>query len=164
MSDPLDTIVIRGARWKSGLAFLGSIGFVLLGLWLVRHPDLAGSMRAMVGGWAAIVFFGAFAPLALASAIQSPRLILTPQGFTIERALRGRRSWAWSDIETPFLFEVRSTRIVSFSYRPGRQPSDILTNLGAGLGAPGSFGGHWNIEPEALLTLVQRYHVAATAS
>lgn len=164
MAGGLGPTVIEGARWKAGLSFVGCVGFVLLGIWILQRPDLAQNVKAMIGGWAAILFFGALAPLNLASAISPPRLTLTVEGFTIERALRGKRSWAWADIGELFLFEVRSTRIVSFTYREGRQPTDPLTTMGANLGAPGSFGGAWTMAPNQLLELACRYRAAATST
>jgi hypothetical protein len=159
----LGTTEITGSRLKSALASVGALGFVALGVMLLRDPDLAGNTKATLAAWGAIVFFGAVAPLGLLAVISPRRLVLTPQGFSISRPLREPRSLRWSDIEEPYIFQVRSTRVVSYRYRPGREPSDILTRMNASLGAPGSFGGYWRIGPEELLELALRYHRAANA-
>ena len=60
MSHGNDAFEARNSPGKKALAVLGSVAFVALGLWLVGAfgPDHPTGVKATLGGWACIIFFG----------------------------------------------------------------------------------------------------------
>src|SRR4051812_9551641 len=52
-----DELVVPASRWKLVAAILGSIAFVLLGLWILRRAPRDG-VEAAAAGLASIAFFG----------------------------------------------------------------------------------------------------------
>jgi len=86
----------KASRWRVLLLLVGALGFVAIGIWLLRL-DAPTTKRTLVA-WAAIIIFGAFFLIGL------PRLF--QQGVVLRIDARGVwwRQWsdqtiAWSAIE-----------------------------------------------------------------
>lgn len=94
---------VRESRPQAIARFAASIGFVVLGAWLIylthtqNRPD-ARELMGEIGGWSAFLFFG---PVALRFAIASIKPgILTLSEAGLEENLGWRsRQWKWSEVK-----------------------------------------------------------------
>lgn len=152
---------ISGSREKYLFVLAAAVAFVLVGVWMVRNPEIARDGFKTLVAWAAVAMGLLALPIVLLRLIKPSRLILKPDGFLIETPPMGSRWRAWSDIAEFYVWEAHRTKIVAFSYLPGREPNDPVTAMNASLGAPGNLGAHWTIQPEELLELAVAYHRAA---
>lgn len=102
-----EPLVVPLSRFKTGLAFAGSVGFVLLGVWLTGFE----APRAVLAGWLAIVVFGLF------GAIGFVRLVAG--GFAVRADARGIEDLSspvgaglvpWEEIEQVRTLEYQGQR------------------------------------------------------
>lgn len=83
-------ILLRPKPTKWLLVALGSLAFVLIGIWMVRSRDMF--------GWLAIVFFGLCLAVSLICLLpKASYLRLTPDGFTMCSLFRAH-TIRWEDV------------------------------------------------------------------
>jgi hypothetical protein len=93
----MEKLVIKNSRWKYVLLFVGCIGFVAAGIWMV----ITGNSF----GWLAILFFGGGIPICIWQIADTrPRLVIDEHGV-LDRTL-GVGRIAWSDIETAYVRSI----------------------------------------------------------
>jgi hypothetical protein len=93
----MEKLIIKNARWKYVLLLIGSIGFVVAGIWMVSDGKLF--------GWLAILFFGAGIPIFIWQIADArPRLIINDLGI-LDRTL-GVGRIDWSDIEAAYVRSI----------------------------------------------------------
>lgn len=120
MTDPEPRLVFRGAAWKSGLRTLGSIGILVVAVWILgddyesyRYPKATRDILVvgcMVGaGWGGVL---SFLRLCL-----PPELVLTKEGFSV-RGLRKARLIRWEDIQSFELVERRGGGVAGYVLKP----------------------------------------------
>jgi hypothetical protein len=93
-SDIPETAFLRAPRMKALLLLLGSLGFVALGVIILRDGQTF--------GWLVIGFFGLGVPVALLMLFGKSGLLLDRAGFEMP-VFGGRRRYAWRDVSE---FEV----------------------------------------------------------
>lgn len=89
-----ETAYLRAPRLKALMLLAGSLGFVVLGVFLLRDGE--------VFGWLVAGFFGLGVPVALLMLFGKSGLLLDRAGFEMP-VLAGRRRYAWRDVSE---FEV----------------------------------------------------------
>ena len=151
--------VILGARWKAVLAVAGSIGFVVLGLWLIR----VGEMVATVIGGVSVVFFGLCGVVGAGRLVRPARLVLRPESFTIEQPPFRRKTIEWRDVEDFFIWRHQATRIVGFTYAPGVRRSR-MSRINQPFGGDGFLPAGLRLAPEKQLALMQDWKARAERS
>lgn len=156
-----ETTVIRGSRLKSALAVLASAGFVAISVWMLTSHLAPGKNPPVLLAWTGLIFFGVCGLIGAFRLVRPSYLILAPEGFILETPPFPARTCLWADIDQIYIWQMSSTRGVAFTYVEGRQPTDALTTINAGLGAPGTIGAHWQIGPDKLLELAVGYHRVA---
>jgi len=108
-------IVIYADRWKVLLVLIGAIAFVILGLELIRMPDiwLAERLELLVVGAAAILFFGAAAAYcAYRLLIWRPVVVIGPRGITDRASLLGVGFLPWSNVAYVAPYKYRSQAVL----------------------------------------------------
>ena len=120
MTDPEPRLVFRGAAWKSGLRTLGSIGLLVVAVWILgddyesyRYPKATRDILIIgcmvVAGWGGVL---SFLRLCL-----PPELVLTKEGFSV-RGLRKARLIRWEDIQSFELVQRRGGDVAGYVLKP----------------------------------------------
>ncbi len=140
-------IVIRQARWKAALLTAAGAGFAVLGLLMRREPGFTG-----VVGWFCAAFFGLGAAVGAAQLAWPGRLVVSPEGLTLQMLWR-KRVWPWSAVDAFGVWRAKSTTLVVFEDASAR--TGALTRMNRALGASsGSLPPGWRVKPEALALLL----------
>ena len=99
-------MLLRPKPTKSLLVALGSLAFVLIGIWMVRSRDTF--------GWLAIVFFGLCLAVSLICLLpKASYLRLTPDGFIVGSLFRAR-TIRWEDVTGFGVGTVFTNKMVMF--------------------------------------------------
>jgi hypothetical protein len=134
-----DTYVIVASPWKTAVMCLGSIAFVALGGWLVEeHP----SEKAVIAGWATLVFFALTGVMWTIQLVWPSRLVLDRNGLAYHYLFATFRR-RWVDVDRIDVEQVRSTRIVKLTAKPG--------------GRDLALGGAWPMSADDLVLLIEGY-------
>jgi hypothetical protein len=154
----MDEAVIAESRGKAALLALGAVAFAALGVWLIRNAARTSCpVEAILAGIASIGFFGWCGVIGIATIIRPNRLVLSREGFVLDRPFRQPRRVAWDDIESLFVWSYRRTRLVGYRFREGRAPTDALTRLNQSLGLDGGLPNGWPLGPDELLALLNSW-------
>ena len=101
-------ILLRPKPTKWLLVALGSLAFVLIGIWMVRSRDMF--------GWLAIAFFGLCLAVSLICLLpKASYLRLTPDGFTMCSLFRAH-TIRWEDVTGFGVGRVFTNKMVMFNY------------------------------------------------
>ncbi len=142
----MNEIVIFPSRWKTALAFLGCVGFVALGCFLIASSSgrLDDLFMSLIGG-VAILFFGSIGLYIGYRLIRpSPALRINEDGIYDNASLSGVGLIRWEEIAEIFVYSVvgqKTLGIVPLDWPAllARQPryKQALMNANAGVaGAP----------------------------
>ena len=116
----MEKLVIKNSRWKYVLLLIGSIGFVVGGIWML--------MRGKPFGWAAIVFFGSGIPIFVWQLADSrPRLLIDEQGV-LDRTL-GVGRIAWSDIRAAYVRSIYGNDFICLELKNPEKYSHKLSKV-----------------------------------
>ncbi|HWT00297.1 MAG TPA: STM3941 family protein [Pyrinomonadaceae bacterium] len=116
----MEKLIINNSRWKYVLLLIGSIGFVVGGIWML--------MRGEPFGWAAIVFFGSGVPISVWQIADSrPRLVIDEQGV-LDRTL-GVGRIAWGDIEAAYVRSISGNDFICLELKNPAQYSHKLSKV-----------------------------------
>lgn len=108
-------ITIHSSPTKLALTIIGCMGFVLLGVLLVRSGSAGeGGVDRVVAGWLSIIVFGAFNVLAVPKSLRPDRLTLSPAGLRFDTFLGTAVNAAWSDLSSFEIWSYRGARLVMF--------------------------------------------------
>lgn len=134
-----NTRVIAASRGKTALMCLGSIGLVVIGVWLVKEHS---SEKAMIAGWAALGLFPLVGGMWTLQLVWPSRLVLDGDGIAFHYlfATFYRR---WADIRQIDVLQIRSARIVKLVAKPGGSDLEL--------------GGAWPVSTEELVSLIEDY-------
>jgi hypothetical protein len=141
-------IVIRGAFWKTVLLVAGAVGFVLLGIWILRAPG--GLLIATV----AILFFGLCAVSGVIRLFKPVFVEISPKGI---RWYDGWRThvFTWSDFAGFRLAQVGRTTFVGFDLSSGSTQKLAMRIANRAIaGIDGTFPTQLEIGPAELLSLI----------
>lgn len=154
----MDEAVIVESRGKATLLALGAVAFVALGVWLVRNNARTSyPVEAILAGFVSIGFFGWCSVIGIATVVRPNRLVLSREGFVLDRPFRRPRRVAWDDIESLFVWSYRGTRLVGYRYREGHAPTDVLTRVNQSLGLDGGLPNGWPLGTDELLALLNSW-------
>jgi len=111
--------VLRPGKRKWGLVFLGSIGFVAIGCWMIRSP----SSSDRFFGYGGLAFFALCALVALLQFIPNASFLrISPDGLTLCMMWR-TTLYRWADIKgfgvADFSTFGQRHRYVGFNFRAG---------------------------------------------
>jgi hypothetical protein len=143
-------ILLRPKPTKWLLVALGSLAFVLIGIWMIRSRDMF--------GWLAIVFFGLCLAVSLICLLpKASYLRLTPEGFTMCSLFRAH-TIRWEDVTGFGVGRVFTNKMVMFNYVKSYQRTPRLRSFNTELtgfeaGIPDSYG----LRHEDLADLLNRY-------
>jgi hypothetical protein len=155
----LNETVIEGSRAKSAFMLLISLGFVAIGVFLLRQPDVSRSVA-----WLCLAFFAVCALVALAMLVKPNRIVLGPKGFKAT-ALWRSFDVAWDDVEGFHVWKNPAAHqtLAAWSYRPGRAPASPMAGVSASLGAEGAVPGMYGMSTRALVDLLNQRLEASRA-
>jgi hypothetical protein len=130
----MDDFVAHNSRWRGALLVLGSLAFVVLGLWMTGAFGEPPSSRRypaplMIGiGWFTVLFFGVCGVAWVKRLFdESPQLYIGPSG--IRWSPWSDQLIPWSEITDVTTWRVKGQNVILLHLRnPGRFP-------GRGLGA-----------------------------
>ena len=112
-----EAISIYTSNTKTFLMLLCSIGFVAIGIWILRIPKtvIYESIFANIIGLSSIVFFG-LCGLCFASILfdRQPRLILDSTGIIDRSSTVSSGRILWSDIKSIDVTQVQDQRFLTF--------------------------------------------------
>jgi hypothetical protein len=124
-----------GSRTKAAVGLSCCIAFVALGIWLIGQP----SIKAFVGGWLSIAFFGSISPLWMAAIFRPNRLTITDEGFSVHQPLLKTRTYCWSDIAEIFVDRQTAAELVVWTLK--ERPRALAT-VKATMGQPNTYDGY----------------------
>ena len=143
-------ILLRPKPTKWFVIALGSLAFVLIGIWMVRSGDTF--------GWLAIGFFGLCLAVSLICLFpKASYLRLPPEGFTMCSLFRAH-TIRWEDVTGFGVGRVFTNKMVMFNYVESYQRTPRLRSFNTELtgfeaGIPDSYG----LRHEDLADLLNRY-------
>ena len=150
-STPTDgPILLRPQPTKWLLVALGSLAFVLIGIWMVRSRDMF--------GWLAIVFFGLCLAVSLICLLpKASYLRLTPDGFTMCSLFRAH-TIRWEDVTGFGVGTVFTNKMVMFNYVESYQRTPRLRSFNTELtGFEAAIPDSYGLRHEDLADLLNRY-------
>ncbi len=145
---------ISGSRRKAVLYLVGSLAFVAIGLWELRHFDGRIGTPHFV-----LAFFGLCAVVFAAVLIRPERLVLDDEGFT----RRGGIVWSpkkiyWRDVDRFFVYRAAwGVKMVGFNYKPGARDVPSTAKLNRLFGAEGALSTFWARSPEKMVEELNAY-------
>jgi len=147
------TILLRPKLTKWLVIALGSLAFVLIGIWMVRSRERF--------GWLGIVFFGLCLSVSLICILpKASYLQLTPDGFTICSLFRAH-TIRWEDVTGFGVGRVFTTKMVMFNYVESYRRSPKLRLLNTELtGFEAAMPDSYGLRHEDLADLLNRYKIS----
>ncbi|TDK24952.1 hypothetical protein E2F46_07170 [Luteimonas aestuarii] len=148
-----DALHLKPSRWRLLLLLAGSLGFVALGVLLVREGE------AWVA-WSCIVFFGLCALVAIVSLLPGAGgLWLDAQGFKV-RSLYRTWSVRWQDVAGFHPARIGPNRMVCWDYAPGYRPQQRIRRFSRGVaGAEAALPESYGMQVDALAVLLERWRL-----
>jgi len=149
-------ILLRPKPTKWLVIALGSLAFVLIGVWMVRSRDML--------GWLGIVFFGLCLSVSLICMLPNASYLrLTPDGFTMCSLFRAHTT-RWEDVTGFGVARVFTNKMVMFNYVEAYQRSPKLRSLNTGLtGFEAAIPDTYGLKHEELADLLNRYKASAAS-
>ena len=147
-------ILLRPKPTKWLVIALGSLAFVLIGVWMVRSHEML--------GWLGIVFFGLCLLVSLVCMLPNASYLrLTPDGFTMCSLFRAHTT-RWEDVTGFGVGRVFTNKMVMFNYVQSYQRSPKLRSLNTGLtGFEAAIPDTYGLTHEELAALLNRYKASA---
>jgi hypothetical protein len=162
VTDTTSEWVIRGGRWKAGLA---GFGLTLAALLMLQGLEQQPNATHVAISVAASASFGAMGLVALMAFLRPPRLILTAEALVHVHPYGAPRRIDWRDIERfetfsgDYATHRSAPAVVMYKLRPGvAAPGPLAPVYRAFVGLDGALVGSWATGPEDLLTLLQDRH------
>lgn len=159
VTDATSERVIRGRRWKAGLA---SLGLTLAALLMLQGLEQQPNATHVAFSVAASATFGAMGFVALVAFLRPPRLVLTPEALVHFHPYGPPRRIAWHDIERfetfrgDYATHQSAPPVVMYKLRPGAPaPGPLAPVYRACLRLDGALVGSWDTGGEDLLRLLQ---------
>ena len=145
-----EPILLQPSRTKWLAVALGSLVFVLIGIWMVR----AGEML----GWVGIAFFGLCLSVSLICMLpQASYLRLTRDGFTMCSLFRAH-TIRWDDVTGFGVGRIFTNKMVMFNYVESYQRSPKLRSFNTELtGFEAAIPDSYGLRHEDLADLLNRY-------
>lgn len=151
----LPPIVIRSSRWQAAVYLLIAVGFVAIGVWMLKDPRTSPWISYLV-----IVFFGLGIPIFGYRFIKPDVLTLAPEGIVWRSIFRTAR-WRWDEVKgfRPYAPTGKTvTKHIGFDF------TEAYRGQGAGLrgatraltGVEGSLGTGWELKPADLCDLLNQ--------
>ncbi|HZS96723.1 MAG TPA: STM3941 family protein [Terriglobales bacterium] len=147
-------ILLRPKATQWLVVALGSLAFVLIGIWMVRSREMF--------GWLGIVFFGLCLSVSLICMLpKASYLRLTPDGFTICSLFRAH-TICWEDVTGFGVGRVFTSRMVMFNYVESYQRSPKLRSFNTELtGFEAAIPDSYGLRHEDLADLLNRYKASS---
>ena len=146
-------VVVRQSRLKIlGYVLLAATFLVVAGF-MTQDKNL--SLRATIGMWLGFLFFGPLILLFVYQLIRPDHLVLTTEGLT-HHALRGTKSWRWEEIGELYIFRIRGSKHVAFSFAQRPAQPTLIQRANAAVGADASLGTSWSMPAEQMVTLLNQ--------
>ena len=144
-----EPILLRPKPTKWLAVALGSLAFVLIGIWMVRSRDML--------GWLSIAFFGLCLAVSLICLLpKASYLRLTPDGFTMCSLFRAH-TIRWDDVEGFGVSRVFTNKMVMFNYVESYQRSPKLRSFNTELtGFEAAIPDSYGLRHEDLADLLNR--------
>lgn len=144
-------IIVRGARWRGALVFVGS---ALVAVAILLGLSTGHGTRTML---ALLVFFGLLGAVGLSLAVRPGRLEIGPDGLRQTQLWR-RSHYGWSDIHD---FRPATlgffNRVVGFDFLVARPRRAGLRRLNAAIvGVQATLQPGWEIDPHTLANLLNQ--------
>ena len=147
-------ILLRPKPTKWLVVALGSLAFVLIGIWMVRSREML--------GWLGIVFFGLCLSVSLSCILpKASYLRLAPDGFTICSLFRAH-TIRWQDVTGFGVGRVFTNKMVMFNYVESYQRSSKLRSFNTELtGFEAAIPDSYGLKHEDLADLLNRYKASS---
>lgn len=114
-------IKIQGSPIRQAGYLVGAIAFVILGAWLTGHQN----PRAVIAGWAGVLFFGLCATfIAKQMATGGPRIVIDQNGI-FDRT-NGLGTIEWRDVISVWVAELQGQKFLCLELR---NPTEYLDRL-----------------------------------
>ncbi len=147
-------ILLRPKPTKWLVVALGSLAFVLTGIWMVRSREMF--------GWLGIVFFGLCLSVSLICMLPNASYLrLTSDGFTICSLFRAQ-TIRWNDVTGFGVGRILTNKIVMFNYVESYQRSPELRSFNTELtGFEAAIPDSYGLTHEDLADLLNRYKASS---
>lgn len=147
-------LVLRPKRAKMAGLGLGTLLFVLTGLWMVRDGDAF--------GWLIVGFFGLCLLVFLALLLPGAAyLALDSEGFTMCSLFRAH-TLRWADVTGFGIGRVLTNKMVMFNFVDSYRPTPGLRTLNSNLvGFEAALPDSYGLSHEALAQLMNQYKAAS---
>lgn len=151
-------IEIIGSRWKAALYLAISLGFVAIGVMMVRDPQAGG-----VIAWFCLLLFACCALIFARVLVRPQRLQLDSQGFIVVGGLTGTSDLVrWRDIEPFFVYRLpRAGAMIGYNFAPGARPDSKFRKFSRWMGAEASLPKGWSKSPAAIVEQLNAYRAQA---
>lgn len=135
---------VRESRPQAIARLAGSIGFVVLGAWLIykTHTQTLPDSRELmgeIGGWSGVLFFGPVALRFALASVKPGKLTLSEAGLEEDLSWRIRK-WKWSEIQGAAVIK-RTASVCELTLFNGKRVQ--------------LFG--WELDAERLLNLIESF-------
>jgi len=149
-----EPILLRSKPSKWLVVALGSLAFVLIGIWMVRSREMF--------AWLGIVFFGLCLFVSLICMLpKASYLRLTPDGFTICSLFRAHTT-RWEDVISFGVGRIFTNKMVMFNYVESYQRSPKLRSFNTKLtGFEAAIPDSYGFRHEDLADLLNRYKASS---
>lgn len=114
-----EEVVIPLSKTKISLLLLGSVAFVLLGLWLllftpeIKHPLFGNKTALIIAALLAIVFFGTTAVINLIKLVQrTPGLVIGRDGIYDNSSAVTAGLIKWEDLQDIGVMEIQKQKLL----------------------------------------------------
>jgi hypothetical protein len=146
-----DLRVFPASRWKALALLLGSIAFVVLGVWMA-------SERPVIG-WLCAGFFALGIPASMAMFVPNTiYLKLDPDGFEMGTPFRKHRT-LWRDVEGFELAAVKGAKMIAIIYREGYEQQALLRKASAAMaGIEGGIPNSYAASLPEILAALEQWH------
>jgi len=147
-------VLLRPKPGKWLVVALGSLAFVLIGIWMVRSHEML--------GWLGIVFFGLCLFVSLICMLpKASYLHLTADGFTVCSLFRASTT-RWEDVTGFGVGRVFTNKMVMFNYVKSYQRSPKLRSFNTELtGFEAAIPDSYGLRHEDLADLLNRYKASS---
>ena len=147
---------------------VGSLGFVLIGIWMFIFPE--GSRRSpefvRFMGFVSVAFFGWTGFNGVRSLLKPTELVLGREGFQV----RGRKSKAvvpWGAVERFYIVTIHRSKLVSYVLKPeARAALRGMASINASLsmtGADGQLPPYLDRTPEDVCELLEAWRLRSAS-
>lgn len=116
--------IIEGSIYKAIQIILISIGFVLLGFFLVSEE--------IYWGWPIVVIFGLGIPIGFFQFFRKPYIKLDTEGFYFYSGVKLWR-YSWCDIDSFFVGKIHGSKMIGINYSDSYQKTNTARKIALGL-------------------------------